>query len=182
MKKLLFFLIAAVLSIQLVYAQSLADIAKQEKERRAKLKQQGITSRVVTNEDIESVKEKRLGIEPSSEETTTEAEQASAETAPNPEAKPEEKQATAPETPESEETNYEKSKSIEQIDKQIAQLKEKLQDLKKKRDEEQDRINRGAGIFTFNPGEAYQKIREYDQQIKDIELQIQTLEAQKLGT
>ncbi len=175
MKKLLISLIVAFISIQLAYSQSLADIAKKEKERREKIKQQGKTTRVVTNEDIEKMSDKRTGIEPSTADLTSESEETTSESTTT-----QEKEAEAVEKSSTEETKPEE-KIAEQIDKQINQLKARLEELKKKRNEEEDRINRGAGIFTFNPGEAYQKIREYDQQIKDIEIQIQQLETQKLG-
>lgn len=177
MKKLFILTIITVISFQLSYAQSLADIAKKEKERREQLKQQGKTSRVVTEEDLKNASDKRTGIEIPEEKTSEEPEQeiSSSTTLPS------EEYATTEEYQETETTSQSESTLSEQIDTQIAQLTKRLEELKQKRNEEEDRINRGAGIFTFNPGEAYQKIREMDQQIKDLELQIQTLKAQETG-
>lgn len=177
MKKWFILIIIMVIGFQLVHAQSLADIAKKEKERRELLKQQGKTSKVVTEEDIEKASEKRTGLEIAEEKTYEVTEQETLSTT-----TPSSELSTAPEESKETETIIQtESTASEQIDKQIGQLKKRLDELKQKRNEEEDRINRGAGIFTFNPGEAYQKIREMDKQIKELELQIQTLESQKIG-
>ncbi|OGF68194.1 MAG: hypothetical protein A2Y62_05385 [Candidatus Fischerbacteria bacterium RBG_13_37_8] len=175
MKKILMLIIAGLVMVQLAYPQSLVDAAKKEKERREKMKQEGKKAKVITNEDLDQMEKGTLGIETGSTEITP-AGETSQDTSAEENTTPTSEQPQTASTAESEDTA-----KIEQIDKQIEQLKNQVADLKNKRAEEQDRINKGAGIFTVNPGEAYRKMREYDQKIQELETQIQSLENQKLG-
>lgn len=152
MKKIITFMIAGFLVITLAYPQSLVEAAKKEKERREKLKKEGKQSRIITNEDIENVKEKTLGIE-----------------------LPEGQERPKTESLASEEQSSREDELNMQIKKQREQIQAEIDKLKKQRDEEQDRINRGAVFFGANPGEAYQKIRELDEKIKELEKQLASL-------
>lgn len=157
MKKIISFLISCFLIITLAYPQSLAEAAKKEKERREKLKKEGKQSKIITNEDINNVKQKVLGIEvPEGQQKPSES------------TTPVQEQATA------------EDEIKLQIKKQKEQLQAEIDRLKKQREEEQDRINRGAIYFGVNPGEAYQKIRELDEKIKDLENQLKTFENEEI--
>jgi len=152
MKKIISFIIAGLFLIALAYPQSLVEAAKKEKERREKLKKEGKQSRIITNAEIENVKEKTLGIE-----------------------LPEGQEKPKAEISTSEEQSSREDELNMQLKKQREQIQSEIDRLKKQRDEEQDRINRGAVYFGVNPGEAYQKVRELDEKIKELEKQLATL-------
>jgi cytochrome c556 len=164
MKKILMLIIIGMLAVGFAYSQSLADAAKKEKARREQFQKEGKKSKIVTTEDIEKAKAKSGEVE-----TTA----ASTETAATPSSESNKSEAK-PDSSSDIDTSGEAEK--QRIIQQIDTLKSDIEQLKKQRDAEDAKLT--GGVQTYNPGEIYKNIRNFNDQIKNKEDQISDLERQ----
>jgi len=170
MKKILMLLIIGFLSTQLVYSQSLADVAKKEKERREQNQKEGKKVKVVTNEDIAKMKEKEgppvTSTETPGTETTTD--------------QTTEPKATPIEPREESKAPVESAGESEQqkILAQMETLQAEIEQLKKQKADEQAKLDAGGMYLAHNPGQVYKNMRDLDDQIKAKEVKISDLELQ----